>query len=121
MYAVIDLARKGNKYLQDKEPWKKAGKETTFTEDQEKIDNCLYLCLQLTANLTILINPFLPATARKLLHMMKVVERMLDWENAGKIDLLKTGYSSARTGIIIQKNRRRRNTKANGKTASKCN
>ena len=53
LYTMIDLARKGNKYLQDKEPWKKAGKESTTPEDQEKIDNCLFLCLQLTANLSI--------------------------------------------------------------------
>ena len=103
LYTVIDLARKGNKYLQDKEPWKKAGKETTAAEDQEKIDNCLYLCLQLTANLTILINPFLPATGKKLLHMMKVVDRMLDWENAGKIDLLKTGYSLRAPELLFRK------------------
>src|SRR5664279_4701162 len=103
LYTMIDLARKGNKYLQDKEPWKKAGKETTSPEDQEKIDNCLFLCLQLTANLSILINPFLPNTAKKLLHMMKVVERMLDWENAGKIDLLKTGYSLRAPELLFRK------------------
>jgi len=103
LYTVIDLARKGNKYLQDKEPWKKAGKETTSMEDQEKIDNCLYLCLQLTANLTILINPFLPSTAKKLLSMMKVVDRMLEWENAGKIDLLKTGYSLRAPELLFRK------------------
>jgi methionyl-tRNA synthetase len=99
----MDLARKGNKYLQDKEPWKKAGKETTSAENQEKIDNCLYLCLQLTANLTILINPFLPATTKKLLYMLKVVERMLEWENAGKIDLLKTGYSLRAPELLFRK------------------
>jgi methionyl-tRNA synthetase len=103
LYAVIDLARKGNKYLQDKEPWKKAGKETTSPEDQEKIDNCLHLCLQLTANLTILINPFLPATAKKLLNMLKVVERMLEWENAGKIDLLKSGYRLRAPELLFRK------------------
>jgi methionyl-tRNA synthetase len=103
LYAVIDLARKGNKYLQDKEPWKKAGKETTSQEDQEKIDNCLYLCLQLTANLSILINPFLPSTAKKMLHMMKVVEKMLDWEHAGKIELLKTGYSLRAPELLFRK------------------
>src|SRR5450631_4135554 len=103
LYTIVDLARKGNKYLQDKEPWKKAGKETTFPEDQEKIDNCLFLCLQLTANLAILINPFLPATARKMLRMMKVVDRMLDWENAGKIDLLKTGYSLRAPELLFRK------------------
>jgi len=103
LYTIVDLARKGNKYLQDKEPWKKVGKETTAPEDQEKIDNCIYLCLQLTANLSILINPFLPATAKKLLHMMKVVERMLDWENLGKTDLLKTGYSLRSPELLFRK------------------
>jgi methionyl-tRNA synthetase len=103
LYTVMDLARKGNKYLQDKEPWKKAGKETTSPENQEKIDNCLFLCLQLTANLSIMINPFLPATARKMLHMMKVVDRMLEWEHAGKIDLLKTGYSLRAPELLFRK------------------
>jgi methionyl-tRNA synthetase len=103
LYAIIDLARKGNKYLQDKEPWKKVGKETTAPDDQQKIDNCIYLCLQLTANLSILINPFLPATAKKLLHMMKVVEKMLDWENLGKTDLLKTGYSLRSPELLFRK------------------
>jgi methionyl-tRNA synthetase len=103
LYTVIDLARKGNKYLQDKEPWKKAGKEMTSAEDQEKIDNCLFLCLQLTANLTILINPFLPTTAKKLLSMLKVVERMLEWENGGKIDLLKTGYRLRAPELLFRK------------------
>ena len=46
---------------------------------QKIIDNCLHLCLQLTANLAIFINPFLPTTAAKMLGMMKVVDKMLDW------------------------------------------
>src|SRR4029077_11214604 len=75
----------------------------TLPEDQEKINNCLFLCLQLTANLSILINPFLPSTARKLLHMMKVVDRMLDWEHAGKLDLLKTGYSLRAPELLFRK------------------
>jgi methionyl-tRNA synthetase len=103
LYLVIDLARKGNKYLQEKEPWKKGGKETIITEDQEKIDNCLYLCLQLTANLAILINPFLPSTSKKMLFMMKVVDRILEWENAGKTDLLKTGYSLRAPELLFRK------------------
>ena len=103
LFAIIDLARKGNKYLQDKEPWKKAGKETTSPGDQQLIDNAIYLCLQLTANLAILINPFLPVTAKKMLHMMKVVERMLEWEHAGKTDLLKTGYSLRAPELLFRK------------------
>ncbi len=84
LYEAIDLSRKGNKYMQEKEPWIVAKKLAEDPEAQQSIDNCLHLCLQLTANLAILINPFLPATAKKMLHMMKVVDKMLDWDNAGK-------------------------------------
>ena len=107
-FEVMDLARKGNQYLQKKEPWKKIKAEnnivTEVVEGGRKLaDNSLHLCLQLTANLAILINPFLPSTARKMLHMMKVVERMLDWQNAGKIDLLKTGYTLRAPELLFRK------------------
>ncbi|HWB25415.1 MAG TPA: methionine--tRNA ligase [Chitinophagaceae bacterium] len=107
-FEVIDLARKGNQYLQKKEPWKKlkveGDKVTPVAENgQELADNSLHLSLQLCANLAILINPFLPFTAKKMLHMMKVVEKMLDWENAGRIDLLKTGYSLRAPELLFRK------------------
>jgi methionyl-tRNA synthetase len=60
-------------------------------------------CLQLTANLAILINPFLPFTAKKMCHLMKVVDRMLEWENAGKFDLLKVGYSLRPPELLFRK------------------
>jgi len=96
LFEVIDLSRKGNQYLQKKEPWKK-------TDEQKQVDNCLHLSLQLTANLAILINPFLPNTAKKMLHMMKVVDKMLDWENAGKIKLLSVGYSLRPPELLFRK------------------
>lgn len=104
---VIDLARKGNKYMQEKEPWivaKNTGDDgLPVLEAQQKIDNCLHLCLQLTANLAIFINPYLPYTAKKMLHMMKVVDKMLDWENAGKTKLLSTGYSLRAPELLFRK------------------
>ncbi len=109
LFEVIELARKGNKYMQEKEPWIVARKLTADEDDavkeqaQKSIDNCLHLCLQLTANLAILINPFLPSTAIKMLHMMKVVERMLDWENAGRTDLLKVNYPLREPQILFRK------------------
>jgi len=106
LFEVMDLARKGNKYLQEKEPWKKASGtkgQVTSIENQKLIDNCLHLCLQLTANLAILINPFLPFTAKKMLHMMKVVDKILDWENAGKIKLLSVGYSLRAPELLFRK------------------
>lgn len=103
LYEAIDLSRKGNKYMQEKEPWIVAKKVAEDPEAQKSIDNCLHLCLQLTANLAILINPFLPATAKKMLHMMKVVDKMLDWENAGKINLLSVGYALRAPEILFRK------------------
>lgn len=103
LFEVMDLARKGNKYMQEKEPWIVAKKLESSPEGQKSIDNCLHLCLQLTANLAILANPFMPNTAKKMIHMMKVVERMLEWENAGKIDLLKVGYSLRAPELLFRK------------------
>ncbi len=96
LFQLIDLAREGNKYLQEKEPWKKK-------DDQKSIDNCLHLGLQLCANLAILGNPFLPHTSQKLCRMMKVVDRMLEWKNAGSIQLLKTGYSLNQPTLLFAK------------------
>jgi methionyl-tRNA synthetase len=109
LFEVIDLARKGNKYMQDKQPWIVARnlpdtlEEGVYPEAQKQIDNCLHLCLQLTANLSILINPVLPFTAKKMISMMKVVERMLDWGNAGKIDLLKVNYPLRAPELLFRK------------------
>ncbi|MBS1780529.1 MAG: methionine--tRNA ligase [Bacteroidetes bacterium] len=103
LFEVIDLARKGNKYMQDKEPWIVAKSLTENPDNQKLIDNCLHLCLQLTANLAILINPFLPFTARKMCGMMKVVDRMLEWENAGKMNLLNVGYPLKAPELLFRK------------------
>ena len=107
LFEVIDLSRKGNKYMQEREPWivaKEKDSNGQITADaQKKIDNCLYTCLQLTANLAVLINPFLPFTAKKLCYMMKVVDKMLDWENAGKTKLLSVGYSLREPQILFRK------------------
>jgi methionyl-tRNA synthetase len=136
LFEVIDLARKGNKYLQEREPWKKAHlsagasakaegtrdkaqeegtrnkeqgegtrrKEQEASDDSQKlVDNCIHISLQLTANLAILINPFLPVTAIKMLHMMKVVDKILDWDNAGKLKLLSVGYSLRAPELLFRK------------------
>lgn len=99
-FELIDLARKGNRYMQEKEPWIKA---KAGESAQPEIDNCLHYCLQLCANLAILSNPFLPNTSRKMLHQMKVVERLLDWENAGSLKLLSVGYSLRAPELLFRK------------------
>lgn len=103
LYEVIDLARRGNKYMQDKQPWITAKTLEETPANQQLIDNCLHICLQLTANLAILANPFLPFTAQKMCHMMKVVDRMLDWENAGKTNLLNVGYPLRAPELLFRK------------------
>ncbi len=111
LFQVIEFSRKGNQYMQKKEPWIKAknltpalstGGEGAVTA-QKEIDNCLHICLQLCANLTVFINPFLPNTAKKMLHMMKVVDKMLDWKNAGNLKLLSVGYSLREPQLLFRK------------------
>ncbi len=107
LFEVIDLARKGNKYMQDKEPWivaKQLGDNGQPTAEAQKlIDNCLHLCLQLTANLAVFVNPFLPFAAKKMCHMMKVVDKILEWENAGSKNLLSVGYSLREPQLLFRK------------------
>lgn len=109
LFDVIDLARKGNQYLQKKEPWKKVpelnAKGITDIEFEHKADveNTIHFSLQLCANLAILVRPYLPNTAKKMQHMMKVVDKMLDWENAGKLKLLSVGYSLRAPELLFRK------------------
>lgn len=107
LFELIDLARKGNKYMQEKEPWilaKQTGGDGQVTaEAQAGIDNSLHLCLQLCANLAIMANPFLPFTAKKMLHMMKVVDKILEWKNAGSVKLLSVGYSLRSPELLFRK------------------
>ncbi len=103
LFEVIDLARKGNKYMQEKEPWIKAKSIQENPDNQLLIDNCLNNCLQLTANLSILISPFLPSTALKMCKMMKVVDKMLEWSNAGSLKLLSVGYTLREPQLLFRK------------------
>lgn len=102
-FEVMMLSDQANKYMQKKEPWIVARSLAETPDNQQLIDNCLHICLQVTANLAILINPFLPFTAKKMLHMMKVVEKLLDWENAGKLNLLSVGYSLRAPELLFRK------------------
>jgi methionyl-tRNA synthetase len=100
---VIELSRKGNQYMQKKEPWIVAKKLETDPSVQKVIDNCLHVCLQLTANLAVLINPFLPNTAKAMIHKLKVVDRILEWKNAGSMKLLSVGYSLREPQLLFRK------------------
>ncbi|MGN7820211.1 methionine--tRNA ligase [Chitinophaga sp. 22536] len=115
--AVMEFSTKGNTYMQKKEPWIlakameniKAGKPAgDYTEAdlpvlQMKIDNSLHICLQLMANLAIFTHPFMPFTSRKICHLLKVVDRMLEWENAGSAKLVSVGYSLREPELLFKK------------------
>ena len=102
-FEVINLARIGNQYMQKKEPWILAKQLVENPAAQQLINNCLHICLQLTANLAILSNPFLPFTAKKICYLLKVVDKMLDWENAGSMKLLSVGYSLRAPELLFRK------------------
>jgi methionyl-tRNA synthetase len=103
LFEVIALARIGNGYMQKKEPWIVAKQLAENPAAQKQIDNCLHLCLQLTANLAILGQPFLPFTAKKMCHLLKVVDKILDWENAGSLKLLSVGYTLRAPELLFRK------------------
>jgi methionyl-tRNA synthetase len=103
LFEVIALARIGNGYMQKKEPWIVAKQLAENPAAQKQIDNCLHLCLQLTANLAILAQPFLPFTAKKICHLLKVVDKILDWENAGSLKLLSVGYTLRAPELLFRK------------------
>ena len=103
LFEVIALARIGNGYMQKKEPWIVAKQVAENPAAQQQINNCLHLCLQLTANLAILAQPFLPFTAKKICHLLKVVDKILDWENAGSLKLLSVGYTLRAPELLFRK------------------
>ncbi len=81
---LMNLARLGNKYLTETEPWKK------IKEDPGRVGTILNLCLQVCANLTVLAEPFLPFTSRKTRQLLRM--EALPWSAAGGCDLLVAGH-----------------------------
>jgi methionyl-tRNA synthetase len=110
---VMNVARLGNKYLTEKEPWKKVNGDVYIGSDdfealqnKQKVENCLHLCIQLSANLAILMYPFIPFTAKKILMHFNINKRaneMLLWENIGKTDMLKIGYTINQPVLLFKK------------------
>jgi len=92
---AMKLARIGNKYLADTEPWK------LFPQDPEIVKTILNICLQITANLGIVLQPFLPRTAEKISFMLGL--RDTSWSKAGKIDILYPYDKLGRTELLFTK------------------
>lgn len=92
---VMNVARLGNKYLADAEPWK------LIKTDESKVQSILNVGLQIAANLAVLVQPFLPRTADRLFSMLKLDAR--DWANAGRNDLLPVGHQLGDVELLFEK------------------
>lgn len=92
---LMDLARTGNKYLAETEPWK------LIKEDKSRVETIMNLALQLAANLAILSEPFLPFTAKKLTDMLSLDTN--DWAQVGSVDLLRNGQSISEGVLLFEK------------------
>ncbi|HLK98597.1 MAG TPA: methionine--tRNA ligase, partial [Hymenobacter sp.] len=93
---LMDLARLGNKYLAETEPWK------VIKTDPIRTNTILYMALQISANLAIVCEPFLPFTSQKLCDQLNITDR-LDWQNAGRGDLLITGHELGESALLFAK------------------
>ena len=92
---AMNLARIGNKYLADTEPWKLA------KTDMARVSTILNLSLQITANLAIAFEPFLPFSAERILKMIKLDKQ--DWNKLGAIDLLAEGHQLGTAELLFAK------------------
>lgn len=92
---AMNLARIGNKYLADTEPWK------TAKDDMERTATILHLALQITANLSIVCEPFLPFSAEKLRSFLQTEK--LSWERLGSFDLLAEGHPLGKAELLFEK------------------
>lgn len=92
---AMNLARIGNKYLADSEPWK------VFKTDPKRVETILNLSLQLVANLAIAFEPFLPFSSEKLRSMINMPD--LKWDNLGQTDLLAAGHELNKPELLFEK------------------
>ena len=92
---LMNLARLGNKYLTDMEPWK------IFKTDPEKVKEILNVSLQIVANLSILSEPFLPFSSDKLQKMLVIDD--LDWTDGGRSDILKEGHQLNKPELLFER------------------
>ncbi|MBQ3673838.1 MAG: methionine--tRNA ligase [Paludibacteraceae bacterium] len=93
---AMNLARIGNKYLADTEPWKLA------KTDMARTATVLNLSLQIAANLAIAFEPFLPFSSEKLRNML-VLDNTIGWDDLGRIDLLEEGHQLGEVSLLFEK------------------
>lgn len=92
---AMNLARIGNKYITDCEPWK------VWKTNPDRVKTILYISLQLVANLAIAFEPFLPFSSKKLRMLLNI--QTFDWNLLGSTDLLKSGHQLAEPELLFEK------------------
>jgi len=92
---AMDMARLGNKYLADMEPWK------VIKTDEERVKTIMNTCMQIAANLTIVFAPFLPFTMDKLRGFLNMEK--LDWSELGRTDLMVAGHKVNAPELLFEK------------------
>jgi len=94
-FEAMNLARIGNRYITECEPWK------VWKTDPKRCETILNICLQLTANLAIAFEPFLPFSSKKLRDMLCIDS--FEWEQLGSTDLLKAGHQLGEPSLLFEK------------------
>ena len=92
---LMNLARMGNKYLADNEPWK------IYSTNPTRVQTVLNISLQICANLSALMRPFMPYTADKLCSLLNIAA--LNWDSAGKADMLPEGHQLGEPVMLFEK------------------
>ena len=92
---AMNLARIGNKYITDCEPWQVA------KTDMKRVETILYISLQLTANLAVAFEPFLPFSSARLRSMLGVEN--IEWNRLGSTDILETGHRMGQPSLLFEK------------------
>jgi methionyl-tRNA synthetase len=92
---AMNLARIGNRYITECEPWK------VWKTDQKRCETILNICLQLTANLAIAFEPFLPFSSKRLREMLNLDS--FEWEQLGSTELLKAGHQLGEPSLLFEK------------------
>jgi len=93
---LMNLARLGNKYLADNEPW------NLYKTDPKRVQTIMNLSLQISANLAVLMEPFLPFTSLKLSKMLNL-NKGLKWNDATRTDLLLAGHQISTAALLFDK------------------
>jgi methionyl-tRNA synthetase len=92
---LMNLSRDGNKFLQDTAPWKIA------SSDPEKVKAILYKALQISANIGILMQPFMPFTSEKLFKILNI--NPLKWDDVGRMDIIQQGHKLGSPELLFEK------------------